>query len=256
MHGRGIHRVVDLQLHEQHGHKLVDDGTNETSSHRRARLHVRTACGDRHQARENAVAQPAHVILPGDEVAQGEDSDASDSCRERGVHGNHRCLCSCLRVVHRQGRAWVEAVPAKPQDEGSQNHERKRVRLKLLCTIRIETAISRAKYAGASESGNPSTQVDNTTASKVHESSAERANLPVHPSIAPSPGHHHRVDKGSHDKGKYCKAGTLHTLGDTATDNCGSSCAECPLEEPSDHVVRRSRGRGDSSGGLDDHSFS
>mmetsp|Transcript_45357 Transcript_45357/g.122258 ORF Transcript_45357/g.122258 Transcript_45357/m.122258 type:complete len:200 (+) Transcript_45357:25-624(+) len=46
-----VHGVVDLELAEQHGRELVQDGADQPDHHRGSSLHVAAGRGDRHEAR-------------------------------------------------------------------------------------------------------------------------------------------------------------------------------------------------------------
>ena len=58
----GVHRVIDLQLHQEHGGGLVDDAPDEARHEGAAAFHGAAARGDGDQARQDAVAQAAHVV--------------------------------------------------------------------------------------------------------------------------------------------------------------------------------------------------
>ena len=72
------------------------------------------------QACQNAIAQATHVVFFGDVVPQHEDGDATSGGRQGGVHRDLSRQGTGAGVVHAQGAAGVEAIPAEPQRKGAQ----------------------------------------------------------------------------------------------------------------------------------------
>ena len=68
---------------------------------------------------QNTIAQATHVVFLGDEVAQDEDGDATCGGRDGSVHRDLSRQGPGVGVVHAQGAAGVEAIPAEPQREGA-----------------------------------------------------------------------------------------------------------------------------------------
>ena len=121
MHRAGIYGVVDLQLLQQHGRSLVHKATNQANTKSTATLHAATAGGDGHQARQDAIAEAADVILLCDGITQEEDRDATGGSGQRGVHCHLRGQGTRRAIVHAQCGPRIEAVPAKPQCEGAKH---------------------------------------------------------------------------------------------------------------------------------------
>ena len=69
---------------------------------------------------QDAIAQATHVVFLGDEVPQHEDGDATSGGRYGGVHRDLSRQGTGRGVVHAQGAARVEAIPAEPQRKGAQ----------------------------------------------------------------------------------------------------------------------------------------
>mmetsp|Transcript_49966 Transcript_49966/g.104010 ORF Transcript_49966/g.104010 Transcript_49966/m.104010 type:complete len:245 (+) Transcript_49966:472-1206(+) len=74
-----IHRVVNLQLLEQHRGPLVDEGSDEANGKGAAALHVAARGRDGDEASENAVAQATDIVLLVDAKAEHEDRQATSS---------------------------------------------------------------------------------------------------------------------------------------------------------------------------------
>mmetsp|Transcript_42208 Transcript_42208/g.100591 ORF Transcript_42208/g.100591 Transcript_42208/m.100591 type:complete len:245 (-) Transcript_42208:156-890(-) len=74
-----IHRIINLQLLEQHGRPLVDEGSDEANRKGTAALHVAAGGRDRDQSGKNAVAQATDIVLLVDAKADHEDRQATSS---------------------------------------------------------------------------------------------------------------------------------------------------------------------------------
>ena len=113
VHRARVDGVVDLQPLLQHRAALVDDASDHADEEGRACLDVAAPGGDRHESREDAVAEAADVVELRDEVAEDKDREAAGGCRDRGVHGHLGAEGARLRGAHAQGGAAVEAVPGR-----------------------------------------------------------------------------------------------------------------------------------------------
>ena len=146
---------------------------------------------------------------------------------------NQPCLRgqrTCGPVVHFQGGAWVEAVPAEPQRKGAQHDQRQVVRLKLLWIHKAP--LPGPQHDGAGQAADAAREVDNTGASKVHVAHVQDAG---NPAPTPGPCHHHGVDEACHEEGVGGIGGALHALCNCSAHDGGACCAEGPLEEPAQH---------------------
>ena len=139
---------------------LVHKATHQASAEGTATLHIGTASRDGHQACQDAVAQAAHIIFLGDEIPQDEDGDATGGRGQGGVHGHLRRQRSGFSVVHAQGAAGVEAVPAEPQGEGAQDHEGQVVSLEFFGVG--EATLARLQDDGAHQTCHSTTEVDDS----------------------------------------------------------------------------------------------
>mmetsp|Transcript_86588 Transcript_86588/g.229511 ORF Transcript_86588/g.229511 Transcript_86588/m.229511 type:complete len:288 (-) Transcript_86588:847-1710(-) len=136
-----VHRVVDLELLEQHGASLVHKSADEPDREGTSGLHVAAGGRDGHQAGQDAVAQAAHVVGVREYVPQEEDGHAASRGGDRRVHG-HLGGQQASALVHRQGGAAVETIPTEPQDEGAQHDKRQAVRVELLGVLEAALAWS------------------------------------------------------------------------------------------------------------------
>mmetsp|Transcript_913 Transcript_913/g.3672 ORF Transcript_913/g.3672 Transcript_913/m.3672 type:complete len:281 (-) Transcript_913:840-1682(-) len=123
MHRGGVDGVVDLDQLQEAGGELVQNGTNEADENGRSTLHIATTCGDRDQAGEDAVAHAADVVLPVHREAEQKHAQATGWSRQGRVHGNLRGHRSLGRAGHAESGATIEAVPAEPQDEGTEHDQ-------------------------------------------------------------------------------------------------------------------------------------
>mmetsp|Transcript_4715 Transcript_4715/g.10677 ORF Transcript_4715/g.10677 Transcript_4715/m.10677 type:complete len:552 (+) Transcript_4715:478-2133(+) len=234
VHAAGVHGVVDLAAHEQHGGGLVDEGADEADGDRAATLNVAAAGGDGDEAGEDAIAEGADIVLVRQEVAQDEHHDAASGGGERRVHGHLSGQRPRLLAVHAQGGARVETVPPKPEREGAQDDQGHVVRLELLGLL--EAALARPQHVGARERANAAGEVDDAAAREVHVAHAEERGQPA---VAPGPGHDHGVDEGGHEEGEGRVGRALQPLRHAAAHDGGARGAEGPLEEPREHGARR-----------------
>mmetsp|Transcript_921 Transcript_921/g.3724 ORF Transcript_921/g.3724 Transcript_921/m.3724 type:complete len:438 (-) Transcript_921:390-1703(-) len=241
MHRGGVDGVVDLDFDQQGGGALVEEGADDADEHGRSTLDVAAARRDGDQAGEDAVAHAADVVPPVHDVAQDEDDQAPGRARERRVHGHLGRQGALRRGGHPESGTAVESVPTEPQDESAQDDQRQAVRGERLANVAVEAAVARADHCGANERADAAAHVDDAAAGEVHEAGLVDVVVSAarQPAIAPSPVHHHRVDKRAHDDGKDRIAHKLHTLGNAAADDGGGRGAEGPLKEPIYHDVRR-----------------
>mmetsp|Transcript_54503 Transcript_54503/g.121970 ORF Transcript_54503/g.121970 Transcript_54503/m.121970 type:complete len:272 (-) Transcript_54503:555-1370(-) len=230
VNGHRIHWIINLQLLQEHGGALVHESANQTDRKGAAALHVATSRSDGHQARQNAVAKSTHIVLPQDGVAQEEDADASCRSCQCGVHGHLRCQGTCGTVVHSQGGPRVEAIPTKPERESAQHHQRKVVALELLGILKA--TLARAKHNSASQCAHSTCQMHDSTAGKVHVTHRSHGSQPA---TAPRPSNNDGIDEAGHEECVHRVSGALYALSNAAAHNCGSGCAEGPLEEPAQH---------------------
>mmetsp|Transcript_108316 Transcript_108316/g.151241 ORF Transcript_108316/g.151241 Transcript_108316/m.151241 type:complete len:235 (-) Transcript_108316:1061-1765(-) len=77
VHWRGIHRIIDLQLLQQHGRSLIDDATDQACGKSTSTLHVATASRDGHQACKDTVAKATHIVFLRDCILQDKHCDAT-----------------------------------------------------------------------------------------------------------------------------------------------------------------------------------
>ena len=158
----GIHRVINLQFLEKHGGKLVDNASHQSSSEGGTTFHASTACCDGDQACKDTIAQATDIVLLRDEIAKDKHGDSTCGSSQSRVHRHLCCQSTIVPGLHREGGSWVEAIPAEPKREGSQHHQGKVVRLKLLWVH--EAALPWSQHNSTSKATDSTSEVDNATA--------------------------------------------------------------------------------------------
>mmetsp|Transcript_144860 Transcript_144860/g.367630 ORF Transcript_144860/g.367630 Transcript_144860/m.367630 type:complete len:527 (-) Transcript_144860:203-1783(-) len=236
MHRKGIDRVVDLQLLQEGGGALIDEAAKDADEQRGSALHVAARRGDRDQAREDAIAHAADVVLPEDRKAERQHHQATRCRGERRVHGHLRGHGPLRGRGHAERGAAVEAVPPEPQDEGAEDDQRQAVWVEGL--FAVEAARAGTHHSRADESSNSAAHVHDAAACKVHEACVGDRIIRAssEPAVAPRPVHHHRVDPRGHDDRKDQVPRELNSFGHAAADDGRGCRAEGPLEEPIQHV--------------------
>ena len=96
--------------------------SNQAGGKGTSALHVSAARGDRHQTRQDAVAQGAHIVLVRDDIAQQKHGDTPSGCSQGGVHGHLRSQSTIAAGLHGQGGARVKAIPTEPKSKGAQHN--------------------------------------------------------------------------------------------------------------------------------------
>ena len=133
-----------------------------------------SAARDSDKAYESAIAAVDNVpgLLEGkakDKLSQG-----SSSSRESGGDSSAGSNLSRCDIVNEKGRARVEAVPTKPEDDGSEDNENGRVARHL---HRLSSSIETSKTGTHKDSTNKATSssnhMHNTGAGKVNEATVE-----------------------------------------------------------------------------------
>mmetsp|Transcript_41221 Transcript_41221/g.96818 ORF Transcript_41221/g.96818 Transcript_41221/m.96818 type:complete len:341 (+) Transcript_41221:843-1865(+) len=148
---------------------------------------------------------------------------------------------ACGSGVHAQGGSAVKAIPAKPQDESAEDHQRDVVRGKFFLVASIESTCAWSQDNGTNQCTDTTSHVDNAAAGKVVVAHIGDSILTgVEPAgSAPGPIHDHRVDEGRHADGVDGVAREEDTLRHTSADNRCRCSAESPLEEPAEGKVCR-----------------
>ena len=243
----GIERVIDLELvlHQLGGAK-VDEATEEASHEANPRHASGASGGDGDKASQDAVANGGHVpALGADQLLEYNDDEAAGSRGEGGVHSSTGRSLRRQVGGDEQGAARVEAVPADPEDEGSENDQHRGVARHF-----DELAIGRvAAAAGAKEEGSPK---GSDTASHVHNAGAGKVNAtsdeggvvvgvegrePAGP--RPAPVDDDRVHETGQEEGVDQVSTELATLRNGARNNGGGGGSEDELEEPENVFVAR-----------------
>ena len=140
---------------------MVDEGGDEADEDGRPRVDRRTAGGDANERAEERVARVADVVEAGaaELVRQApldEEPRETAHCGGEG-RGDGGARHGVRVAVDDQGGAGVEAVPAEPEEEGTDELERRGVALELLGVL--PAAEARAEDLGGHLVGRVASEV-------------------------------------------------------------------------------------------------
>ena len=228
-------RIVDLQGEQKLAGEGVHDASDDSKDKGGPGLGDVAAGGDADQSSQNSVQDGRQVSLLSHEDLAGQGGDATGS----GGHGSgDGALGGESHVSPSAGRAAVESVPAKPEDEGTEALENGGVAWDVHgLSVSSELSDARSEEVGSHEGSSSSSHVNNTASSKVKEAGP---NVTVgEPAFgAPGPVHHDGVDEGGDEEGVRGISAQGAALCDGTTDDRRSGGSEGPLEEPESVVGR------------------
>ena len=110
---------------------------------------------------KDSVAKGTHIVFLGDCILQDEYRDATSGGWQSSVHCYLRRHGTSSAIVHAQGAARVEAIPAEPQGEGAQHNQWKIVDFKLFRIL--EATLARSQDNSAHQARYATRQVDNAS---------------------------------------------------------------------------------------------
>mmetsp|Transcript_6906 Transcript_6906/g.19717 ORF Transcript_6906/g.19717 Transcript_6906/m.19717 type:complete len:358 (+) Transcript_6906:986-2059(+) len=244
MDGIRVERVVDLELEHRLGSAVVNEGADKAGEKRGPHVHRRATGGDGDEAGEDAVADHAHVVRLGENAVEEDDGDAAHGGGEGGAHGGARHDGAVPGGGDAEGGARVEAVPAHPEDESTDDLERSRLaRDRHHLAALVEPPRPRPNHKRAAERRHAARHVDHARAREIDaaaspgfvlipgEATREEA------TITPHPVHDDGVDE-ARDDGRVDEVGDeLRPLSDSARDDGGSGGSKDVLEKPEGHRV-------------------
>eukprot|EP00443_Scrippsiella_acuminata_P114026 CAMPEP_0115613844 /NCGR_PEP_ID=MMETSP0272-20121206/21799_1 /TAXON_ID=71861 /ORGANISM="Scrippsiella trochoidea, Strain CCMP3099" /LENGTH=408 /DNA_ID=CAMNT_0003049703 /DNA_START=86 /DNA_END=1311 /DNA_ORIENTATION=- len=237
----GVHHIVNPELLQQHRGALVEQAAHDADHDRLPRLNVGAAGGDRHEACQDPIAEAAHVqeLRAHNRGPQEKDEQTADARRQRGVHGNESGNVGCSLVVHRACAARVEAVPAKPQEEGTKTQSGMLVPLEMRFRLWVVSTLPGPDNDSAAERPDSAHHVHEPAACEVNQRRPDHglafAGLigeVEHPAAAPAPINDDGVDDGCHQDREGDEALQLRALCHRTAHNGAPCSAEGSLEEP------------------------
>ncbi|XBH78987.1 hypothetical protein VPH35_105073 [Triticum aestivum] len=242
---RRLQRVVELEPGGQLVQPDEHPRRHEPADDRRPRVHHGAPRGDRREAAQEAVADVQHVPVPRLEPLPEQRRQRRRAAGEGGRHGRAAyrrplpvdAAGRAVGLEDGEERAGVEPVPAKPQQEGAQDDERRAVPAQRHRSSGVvEPPNAGALDERAPEPGHAADHVDNPGPGEVDDAGVEeqRPRRPGGggPAVGgPDPVGHHRVDEAG-EEGRVDEVGhELRPLRDGAGGYPGRGDGEGPLEE-------------------------
>ena len=174
MHGRGREGVVDLKLEEETAKDLKPHAAPNATEDGSPGLDNVSAAGDGDKADESSVA--AVDDAPGllESEAKDELSQGTSSSREGSGDGSTGSNGGRDDIINHKRRAWVEAIPAKPEDDCSKDNKDSRVSRHVHRLTRgIKTSKTGTHEDSTNKATSSSNHMHNTGAGKVDEAAVE-----------------------------------------------------------------------------------
>ena len=110
---------------------------------------------------KDTVAKATHIVFLRDCILQDKHCDATTGGWQSSVHCYLRGHGTSSAIVHAQGAARVEAIPAEPQGEGAQHNQWKIVDFKLFRIL--EATLARSQDNSAHQARYATRQVDDAS---------------------------------------------------------------------------------------------
>jgi hypothetical protein len=217
VHGGGVQGVVNLELEEELGGAVVNEGADEADEDGGPGIHDGAGAGDGDETSEDAVEGGGDV---GGVLERDMDGEGGSTAGAGGEGGGDGGAGGVLHVLEREGGHGVETVPAEPQDEGTESGEDGGVAGHVLHLTGAgrEAAGAGTKSDGAHERGAATSHVHDAGAGEVDQAvGAERELRPPRGEEAvraPAPVHDDGVDEGSQGEGVAQVGGEGATLSD------------------------------------------
>ena len=244
VHRRRFEGIVNLELEQELAGEVNDHGTEHTANKRGPRFGGGATGGDGDETGERAVAdgdQIPHVVQVvverhgGETTTSGSESGGDGSARDdaRGSRGNQAELGT-----------RVEAVPADPQDEGTENDERSGVtRHRVDAAVRSETARTRTNNPRTHQTSATANHVYNAGTGEIEHTRVEKFSAVGSPRTQPAfsrpaPVHDARVNKAGEEEGVSEVRLEARALGDRARHDGRRRRGEGPLEQETRDVIR------------------
>ena len=235
VHRGSLEGIVDLKLEQELGSAVNDARAEHAANEGGPRLSGGATGGDGNETSEGTVAHgnqvPDVVQVVVDDHGHETTAGGSQGGGDGGAGDDARA------GDNGELRARVEAVPADPEDEGTENNERGGVtRHRVDAAVRSESAGTRADNPGAHQTGDAASHVHNTGTGEIKHAAAKKEGAVRAPRAepafgGPAPVNDSRVDKGGEEEGVAEVGFKLGALSDGARDNRRGGGGERPLEK-------------------------
>ena len=236
VHRRRFERIVDLELEQELGGEVNDEGAERTADEGGPRFRDGATGGDGDETRENTVAHGDQVPDVVQLVVQEHGCHTTSGGGERRVDGTAGHSFSVGDDAARGAR--VEAVPAEPEDEGAENDERGGVaRHRVHATIGSKATGARTDDHGAHQTSETTNHVDDARAGEVVHANVSdlvaQSVASAQPARATTPGpvHDDRVHEGGEEERVAEVRLELGAFGDRARHDRRRRSGERPLEQ-------------------------
>mmetsp|Transcript_67171 Transcript_67171/g.188020 ORF Transcript_67171/g.188020 Transcript_67171/m.188020 type:complete len:539 (+) Transcript_67171:203-1819(+) len=229
VHRKDISGIVEAQPPQHKRGAQIQHSSDRADAQRGPMGHGAAACGDGHEAGQDAIAHAEEVARPA--PAEGEPKperrETAGCRRQRGVHGNLRGQQRIADAGHGLRHATMEAVPPEPCDESAEDDERHTVRHEFV--RRGPTAWAGRAEDRTDQGDTAAAQVDHAAAREVDH--ADCVHLLQH-APAPCASHYEGVDHTRHRQRHERICDVAHALrGARAHDRRGHA-ENGPVEEP------------------------
>eukprot|EP00302_Diacronema_sp_CCMP2436_P024559 CAMPEP_0179922360 /NCGR_PEP_ID=MMETSP0983-20121128/5611_1 /TAXON_ID=483367 /ORGANISM="non described non described, Strain CCMP 2436" /LENGTH=524 /DNA_ID=CAMNT_0021825729 /DNA_START=24 /DNA_END=1598 /DNA_ORIENTATION=- len=238
--GEGVERVVDLQLCLELDRGHVDETRDDADDDGRPRVDDDAAGSDANKAGEHTVAHRRDVPHVRHDLGEEDHGERAGGRGEGGGHAHAREVARVLRGEDGERGAAVEAIPAEPEDEGSEHLQHGRVAGHRLHAARlVEAANAGSEEVGREEGGHAAGHVHDARAGEV-DHPAEQAVCVEGREEARAVPHEvddDRVDEGGERDRVDHVPSERAALGHAARDDGRRGGGEGELEEPGGPIV-------------------